>query len=165
MDAAPVAKYDVLWKPRRDPVHTRHHGLHNFHIAQVGEGGCGVSAGEGKDPEIDCKFVCGMTRDTDDPGFRGEIGQELWGEIFVDTNTHHSSSLHEITAKGKLNERELVEGVPGVFQLIYTGFALGCVHALLSVLDLSELIESEGAYVCRQLRFHFREFPWLEIVQ
>jgi hypothetical protein len=41
----------------------------------VGEGVCGISAGEGKDPEIDIELTRAVAWDANDLGFSGKISQ------------------------------------------------------------------------------------------
>ena len=75
MDTASIAERDVLGEPGEDPVHARHHGLHDLDAVQAREGVCGVSAGEGKNPEIDIELIRAVAWDANDLDFSGKISQ------------------------------------------------------------------------------------------
>ena len=48
---------------------------------------------EDEEPEVDIEGCGGLAGDTDDLNFRRKAGQEFGREVFIDTNTHHVSSV------------------------------------------------------------------------
>lgn len=100
VDSATVAEGDVRGEPRSYPVDAGHEGLDDFDSAKVGEGFGGVAAREDEEPEVDVEGGGGLARDTDDLNFRRKAGQEFGRELFIDTNTHHVSSVDNVRRIG-----------------------------------------------------------------
>ena len=101
MESAAVAESDVFWEPGRDPVDAGHHRLHDLDAAEMLKGLSCIGSCEDEDPEIDVDGRGGSAGYPHDLYFSGEICQEFFCEILIDTDTHHALSVPDSGRKRK----------------------------------------------------------------
>ncbi|WP_433985220.1 hypothetical protein RBB78_08810 [Tunturiibacter empetritectus] len=95
MNSAPIAEHDLFWQPRRNPVHARHHRLHDLYAAQMGEGLLGIFTREDKNPEVDFQSRRWFAGNPHNLYFARKIYKQLRSKVLIDADTHHSISVPE----------------------------------------------------------------------
>ena len=97
VDAAAVAEGDGGGKPGQDPVDAGHEGLRHLDAAKLEEGGGGVLAIEGEDPEVDVDGGWDGSGKADDLRLGRKVRKEFGCEVFVYANTDHRGAVLQKT--------------------------------------------------------------------